>query len=230
MKLNAHAVDAATWAAAIWAHPEALAYLRGQRHLTDASIRTWGIGYCDSNSHLMGGRVTFPIRDALGNVVAVAGRSIRDARPRWWHFSYEKSRYVYGVHLLVPCEYVVLCEGQIDAVLLRQSGYSACAVMGSSLDPIAAALLRVWTGKVVVYPDNTVPDEKAFEKALGWLPRLKQVGLAAQFPHRPYPDDKCSDPADLVVGDVAWLRRQVTACAERLRAGDDGLRLEEVQV
>lgn len=231
MILNQHRAEAERWQATLPSAPRALAYLQ-RRGIAEESLQAWHIGYCDSDTSIMGRRITFPIIDLGGNVVSVAGRAIDGANPKYWHFPYRKERYLYGAHLIpAGCEFVVLCEGQVDAILIRQAGYPACAVMGSSLSPIAAATLRIWTERVVVYPDNIVPDAHAFNKALKWIPVLKSVGIEAVFPQRPYKDDQCSDPASIIwddkqgkPNDPQWLHQQIKQAAVGF-AMDDALDL-----
>lgn len=127
----------------------------------------------------------------------------------------------------------------MDAILVRQQGFPALAVMGSSLSRMAASLLRLWTNKVVIYPDNTVPDEHAFKKAIAWIPVLESVGIEATFPSRPYPNDKSADPADLIwdkekqcLNQPEWLCNQITYCRENFTEQDEfhTLNLEEVEL
>ena len=219
MHLNEHAQSAVEWHNAVWQSPAALDYLHG-RGLVDASIAAWRIGYCDDEFNYMGGRVTFPIMDFCGNVVSVAGRAIDGGEPKYWHYPYPKSRYFYGLPLVSHCSYVVICEGQMDAIMLRQAGYQALAVMGSSLSPVAASLVRLWATAAVVYPDNVVPDGKAFEKALKWIPVLESVGVTAVFPSRPYENAACADPADLLQSNPCWLHHQIETAVDGISGRD----------
>ena len=230
MRLNEHAQSAREWHDAIWQSPVALDYLHG-RGLVDASISAWRIGYCDDEFNYMGGRVTFPIMDFCGNVISIAGRGVTpDIVPRYWSYSgWPKARYLFGLHLVRPCPYVVICEGQMDAIMLRQAGYQALAVMGSSLSPVAASLLRLWTTAAVVYPDNVVPDEKAFEKALKWIPVLESVGVTAVFPRRPYENAACADPADLIQSNPRWLHHQIEAAVDGLTGRDDSTYVLDIE-
>ena len=222
---TAHTDNAERWSAAIWNSPPALSYLRG-RGVSDASIRDWKLGYCD-DATIMGHRITFPIYDFGGNVISISGRTIVDDIPKAWHFPFRKERYVYGLHLLSPCPYVVLVEGQTDAVLVRQAGFHTVAVMGSSLSPIAASFLRLFTDKAVCYPDSESTDSKAFGKCMKWIPSLEAVGIKAAFPQRPYWDETCSDPADIVwdrkrgcMNRPEWLREQVEQAVSSITKRD----------
>ncbi|MHB8994580.1 MAG: hypothetical protein ACYC63_04945 [Armatimonadota bacterium] len=225
-KTTAHTLHAAQWAAAVWQSPTALAYLRG-RGISDQSIRSWGIGFCGDTSNIMGNRVTFPVLDIGGNVVSISGRTITNEKPKSWHYPFKKERYLFGMQLLTSCPFVVIVEGQVDAILVRQQGYHTVAVMGSSLSPIAAAFLRLFTGRAVVYPDSEAGDEKAYAKALKWLPQLRAAGLKAVFPKQPYWDDSSDDPADLIwdrklqkMNDPGWLRNQIDNAAASLVTPD----------
>jgi DNA primase len=117
----------------------------------------------------------------------------------------------------------------MDAIMLRQAGYQALAVMGSSLSPVAASLLRLWTTAAVVYPDNVVPDEKAFEKALKWIPVLESVGVTAVFPSRPYENSTCEDPAKLLQLDPQWLHHQIETAVDGLIGRDDNTYVLDIQ-
>jgi len=233
-QLNERQAEAQAYTETLWSmqYPEPWEYLHG-RGLTDATIRSWGVGYCADELSLFGGRVTFPICDFAGNLVSLGGRSINGDLPKYYYASgWSKTRYLYGTHLLPPTPFVVMVEGQIDAWMLTQIGYPTVAVMGSNVHALACSVLPIWTSGVVVYPDNVSSDEKAFEKAIKWLDVIKQVGLEAVFPRRPYPDATCGDPDELARKNPGWLSEQISECAGRLREVRDTetLTLEEVDL
>lgn len=210
------------------------------RGISEDSIRDWQLGAASDDLHMLAGRVTFPLLDWSGNVVSIGGRAYDGSTPKFWSYAgWPKQRYLYGLHLMKPCPFIVLVEGQVDAILIRQEGLPALAVMGSSISRMAASLLRLWTDKVIIYPDNTVPDEHAFQKAIAWIPVLESVGVEAVFPARPYPDDSAADPADLIWDKgnrtpykPGWLRNQVEYCISRFSpdAVEVSLAMEEIEL
>ncbi len=77
-----------------------LDYLLNERGLSEDVIRLFSIGYIPSNvGHQLAGRVILPIYDPSRNLIAVSSRAVEDSYelPVYWHESYEKSFYLYGI-------------------------------------------------------------------------------------------------------------------------------------
>ncbi|MCZ8255014.1 MAG: toprim domain-containing protein [Polaromonas sp.] len=156
---------------------DAVDYLAKERGLTEATIKKFGIGYCWGTEFkdpdeatvahaletgiakktdgskgqvyrsFLAGRITFPIRDRQGNIVAFAGRTYpklglppSDApkylnTPEWAQF--KKSEMFYGLSEstqgIAKTRTAILVEGYLDVAMLHQTGVTnAIAVMGAS--------------------------------------------------------------------------------------------------
>ena len=110
------------------------------------------------------GRLMFPIRDAQGRVVGFAGRSIGDdAGPKYLNSAespvYHKSRVLYGLfearEALRSVSTLILVEGYLDAIALRQAGVaSVAATCGTALTAEQARMIRRQADEVIVVFDG----------------------------------------------------------------------------
>lgn len=114
------------WAARLWTEPAALAYLRSERGLTDATIRASRIGYAASGSGRTWsefGAFTIPV---------VRRRTVLTMRRRFWP-DLPRSTKGKPVKIAGPAgvpmalypdaptgRTLIVCEGEFDALLLRQ--------------------------------------------------------------------------------------------------------------
>jgi len=136
--------------------PRAKSYLIS-RGITPASIDTWQLGYFPRDmSRLFAQvnprqlrdvglvysaqysslqrRITFPICDQYGKVVAIAGRPpISEEQrhqigfePKYWHNAFSKGKILYGLHLALPyireTQTAIITEGQFDVITGHQFG------------------------------------------------------------------------------------------------------------
>lgn len=79
-------------------------------------------------------RLVFPVRRSDGALVGVTGRAVPDEiQPRYRDYrGFEKGRYLYCEHKLVPGGRVVVVEGFVDALIVRAAGVeNAVATMGA---------------------------------------------------------------------------------------------------
>lgn len=78
-------------------------YLVSQRKLSEDTIRKFRLGYIPLHvEHQLRGRIIFPLYDPSGNLIIVNSRRVVDdgiPLPVYWHESYEKSFYLYGIEL-----------------------------------------------------------------------------------------------------------------------------------
>lgn len=183
--------------AELWLSP-GLAYLYG-RGLTNETIESWGLGW-------NGSRITFPLWDATGKVVAHTGRVINDdEKPKYKNSQnsliYQKSEMVYGLHKamdgIAKNGSVIICEGQMDVIRCWQEGITnIVAVSGSSLTSgmINRLITRTKAKKITLAFDGDLAGRKAAGRA-----RIELMDLAlkggVQIKILSMPDGK--DPADL---------------------------------
>jgi len=145
------------------------------------------------------GRVTFPISDVRGRVIAFGGRALLpDQEPKYLNTAespvFHKRRTFYGFpQALEPIrrkERAVICEGYFDAIALHRAGVGeALATCGTALTPDHAKQLRRRTQQVVLLFDGDTPGQKAMERALEvLLPEDLRV-RAVTLPDGQDPDD-----------------------------------------
>ena len=90
-----------------------------QRGLTIETCKAWGLGH-DKNR----GCLVFPVRRYDGKLIGMTGRYYIDDPPlgnKYHNYAdLNKSRYLYGEHMLEMNKPVIICEGQIDAITTWQ--------------------------------------------------------------------------------------------------------------
>ena len=132
-------------------------------------------------------RVMFPVIDRTGRVIAFSGRIVNENTEgvgKYVNTSdtpvYTKGDNLFSINFAKNSKrkYMILCEGNIDAVMLNQAGFdNAVAVLGTALTPSQARLLRFYCEEVVLAFDADSAGEKATVKAINLLNR---EGLAAR--------------------------------------------------
>ncbi len=130
------------------------------------------------------GRLMFPIRDVQGRVVGFAGRAVaEDAGPKYLNSPespvYHKSRVLYGLfearEALRETSTLILVEGYLDAIALRQAGMgSVAATCGTALTAEQARTIRRQADEVVVVFDG---DSAGTAAAARSFPVFTDAGL-----------------------------------------------------
>lgn len=133
---------------------------------------------------LFSGRITIPITDFKGDVVAFGGRSIRKNEKIKYINSPSNEKYVKGDNLfgfshaekyIRKKGFVILVEGYFDFLQVYQAGFkNVVAVLGVALTPSQALLLKSVTNNAVVTFDGDSAGREASFK-IGKM--LKQVGF-----------------------------------------------------
>ena len=145
-------------------------------------------------------RVMFPVIDRYGNVIAFSGRQVKDDGfgGKYVNSSetpvYRKGENLFSINFAKNTgkDYFVLCEGNIDAVMLNQAGFdNAVAILGTALTPAQARLLRFYKDEVVLCFDSDAAGEKATMKAINLLNR---EGISARVLEL----DGANDPDDFI--------------------------------
>jgi len=149
------------------------------------------------------GRLTIPIRDPRGRIIAFGGRIIGDGEPKYLNSPdtplFDKGRTLYNLDRAAPAarkaDRLFVVEGYMDAIALAQAGIAeAVAPLGTALTE--HQLERLW--RVVDIPtlcfDGDAAGQKAALRAAHRALPLMQPGRALRFVTMP--DGK--DPDDLV--------------------------------
>jgi len=177
-------------------YPEVLGYLRA-RGLTTEDIQVWHIGYLDKIKRGVGGlygRITFPVfGHSTDRVITISGRSFWGDTPKYWHPSFEKGRWLYGLWqpmVSIP----IIVEGMFDCIALRRLGYFALGTMGTALRSWQAAHVALYSDQAVV-----LPHADAWYTVPRWKSALESVGIETAAPVGLYPKDAPPD------ADPDWL-------------------------
>jgi len=156
----------------------ALAYLY-HRGINDSIISKFKIGWnapdrIVNDEDDLSGRVIFPIISEFGDTVAYSGRiplpkkEITNNIPHWWHQSYPKPFYSYGLHLTWPYilqkKSVFIVEGQVDVISCFKHGIkNVVGIMGSSLSEENLAKLIRYARTFNVFMDGDKSGRKSAE-------------------------------------------------------------------
>ncbi|MBL1150890.1 MAG: DNA primase [Armatimonadetes bacterium] len=198
-----------------------------------AHLRRKGIRLYDANSAgLVSGddragwvdffidRITFPIRDERGRLVAFGGRSLGSQEPKYKNTRetqlFNKSATLYGLHQSLKAlrdqRRVLLVEGYLDVVACHKAGLAtAVATLGTALGQRHATLLRRYADSAVIAYDGDTAGRNAATRAAEVLENAGIACTIAEFD----PED---DPASFVQrGDAARLVRHVEDAMSPLR-------------
>ena len=96
-----------------------------QRHISKEIANKFEVKYCPEKECLV-----FPIRDKNGDIISATTRSVKN---KTFHLgkNREKTIYLLNECLKEKCNQVVVCEGQIDALVSWSYGVPAIALFGS---------------------------------------------------------------------------------------------------
>ena len=116
-------------------------------------------------------RITFPINDERGNIVAFSARIYNGEDTSKYInskesvifkkgnilFNYDKAR-----NEVSKTKTIIVCEGQMDAIRMYSEGIkNVCATMGTALTKEHIALLRKLNSKIILLMDNDAAGEKS---------------------------------------------------------------------
>lgn len=143
-------------------------------------------------------RIMFPIRDARGNVIAFAGRTLGGEQPKYLNSPetalFRKSRLLYNFHTaradIKRTNQVVVFEGYADVIKAWSAGvHNGVATMGTALTEEHALLLRRSAERVVICYDGDDAGQSAAFKSLGLLEKAGLDIKVAMLPNRLDPDE-----------------------------------------
>ncbi len=149
----------------------------------------------------LGQRLTIPVIDQFGNVIAFAGRRIDGVKEQKYintkeTYVFSKGKTFFNLNNLkklkneVGLDSVIMVEGHLDVVSLTQAGFrNVVAGMGTALTKDQARVLKRYTDKVFISYDGDFAGQKA---AIRGLEILKEEGLEVKvvaLPDGLDPDD-----------------------------------------
>lgn len=126
-------------------------------------------------------RVMIPVRNLDGAPIGIKGRAVGPNRvPRYrvlgggnFPFQpYQTAKVLFGAHDVVPDAKgrVILCEGELNAVRMRQWGYSnAVSISGSSTSEEQARIVRKIANGVILYFDSDEAGKAGMLRAIELL-------------------------------------------------------------
>lgn len=123
------------------------------------------------------GRIMFPIIDRTGKVIAFSGRRTDGEKAGKYINSadtpvFSKGENIFSLNFAKNSKrkYMILCEGNLDAVMLNQAGFdNAVAGLGTAFTPAQARLLRFYCDEVMIAYDSDQSGEKATVKVINLL-------------------------------------------------------------
>lgn len=156
----------------------ALEYLCDQRRLSEPVIRKFKVGFIPhSVRHQLKGRVILPIYDASNNLISISARKIDDAEsplaPPYWHESYEKSFYLFGLPFAIPSirkwQFVNVVEGQFDVLQMHNHGITnSVGLCTHHMSPVHFATLHRYCEEIILImdKDENQAGKKGLDKAI----------------------------------------------------------------
>lgn len=154
-------------------------------------------------SNIFRGRLIFPIKDVMGNVIAFGGRIVEgDSQAKYLNSPdtaiYKKGKSLFGIYESLPYikekKSVILVEGYMDLISLYQAGIkNVVASLGTSLTLEQAKLLRRYVDKVYIMFDS---DRAGKEASISASSMLLSVGITPFYVR--YSEKQGKDPDELV--------------------------------
>lgn len=181
-----------------------LNYLRGLGATAD-ELESSGLVVCRDSGGFYDrfrGRVTFPIDDSEGRLIAFGARVLDDSEPKYLNSPetaiYTKGRNLYGLALakkeIRRLGHAIFVEGYTDCIMCHQAGIrNVVAPLGISLTDEQARLLRRYMDppQVVVAFD---PDGRGVEGAIRAIDKLHAAAFEVKIVHT----STGKDPAALI--------------------------------
>jgi DNA primase len=195
-------------------HPATLE-LKNNRRYNDLIVRDWDIGFAPGNkilfNHLQDkglvkqgqnlgllsenndkyfNRVVYPIRDHLGNLVGLAGRTVaKNGKPKWINpmssIVYQKNSILFGLHNAISAiskkKEVWIVEGYNDVIAFQENGIvNTVGICGTSLTPNQIQLLKRYCNKIILCMDG---DAAGVNSLINKVPAIIQEGLQTEVIH-----------------------------------------------
>ena len=149
------------------------------------------------------GRLTYPIRDRRGRVIAFSARILGAGEPKYLNSPdtplFDKGRSLFNIDKAAPASRqanrVIIVEGQMDVIALDQAGIGeAVAPLGTALTEMQLELLwRLAPTPLLCFDGDSAGQKAAFRAALRALPHVAP-GRSLAFVTLP----PGQDPDDLV--------------------------------
>jgi DNA primase len=145
------------------------------------------------------GRMMFPIRNDVGEVIAFSGRLLKDEEDAAKYVNspetplFRKGNVLFGLdkskRALIEANCAVVCEGQLDLISLFESGITnVVAPQGTAFTESQARILKRFVNEVVLCFDADTAGQKAAERSLDALLQNDLIVRVAEMPMGEDPD------------------------------------------
>ncbi|MFZ3376102.1 MAG: DNA primase [Chthoniobacterales bacterium] len=145
------------------------------------------------------GRLMFPIRNDVGEVIAFSGRLLQNDKEGAKYLNspetplFRKGKVLFGLHktkrALIEAKCAIVCEGQIDLISLFESGIkNVVAPQGTAFTESQARLLKRFVNEVVLCFDADAAGKKAAERSLEALLEADLTVRVIEMPPGEDPD------------------------------------------
>jgi DNA primase len=173
-------------------------YLISSGVIEDTMVRS-GIFYENGNCRYIN-RITIPIKNEYGQVVSFTGRDIAGtAKSKYMHGAtssiFKKSNIVWNLSnirkMITEQDRVVVCEGQMDAIAVTQTGIPAISIMGSKISEVQLRNISKITNNIYMLFDSDKAGEEGLLDAFKMISELEleSVFYSIVLPEQKDPDD-----------------------------------------
>ena len=179
-------------------------YLAGKGYFKEDLVDSGVLAVSEKNGKMydsLGGRLIFPIINALDEVIGFGGRVLEKTDFAKYKNTketllFDKSKTLYNINLLKklkreqPIKEVIIVEGYMDTISLYQAGFkNVVASMGTSLTKEQARLIKRYTDNVLISYDGDFAGQKADLRGLGILDEAGLQLRVVPMPDGLDPDD-----------------------------------------
>tara|TARA_Y100000310_G_scaffold344994_1_gene461021 strand:- start:6821 stop:7453 length:633 start_codon:yes stop_codon:yes gene_type:complete len=164
---------------------EALKYLTEERGISIDVLKNFDVGYCPARvDHELKNRIITPIYDVYCNLVALSSRHLK--YKSFFHESYDKSFYLYGLHAakrdIICYNKAIVVEGEFDALYLHSHGFPiAVSMNGSSFGFFQTSLLSRYCSNIYVIFDADKKREQSVKRTREMYKRMGFGGYGINF-------------------------------------------------
>lgn len=118
------------------------------------------LGFCRGNHIVYSGRFVIPIKDPKGNIMGFTGydkfEDVKYLDSANYGYKAKASTFL-GMEKLYDYyseDYIIVVEGPMCMLWLRQEGFNACSSLGSYLNPYAVKIFSRFEDRVIFIPDG----------------------------------------------------------------------------
>ncbi len=149
------------------------------------------------------GRITFPIKNIHGEIIAFGGRRIDDFGPKYLNspetLLFKKKDNLFGIDIAIPHikekKTFILVEGYMDVLALNQAGIHNCiAPLGTALNENQVKLLKRYSSNGILLLDS---DEAGIKATIRSINICEKIGVNTDIIQL----EKEKDPADILKKD-----------------------------